>query len=705
LHGEPTKIWSDIIKVTFGGWKPSQIIFLSPKSQVGGNSLKTAKLNSDLLARNQQTSTYTMKNQNSPLIRLACLLALAAAPLSTHAKGLIVSDGLIGDLFGWSVSQSGDIGLVGAWAVDFGAATTQGSAYVFRDLDTQSVKLTASDGGANDQLGYSVSLSGSTGLVGAVKFGTGAAYVFRDLDTATGVVTQNVKLTASDLHFDPSANFGRSVSLSGSIGLVGAYRNTIGLNDLQGSAYVFRDLDTATGVVTENVKLTASDAAAGDQLGQSVSQSGSIGLVGAFRDTIGLNDLQGSAYVFRNLDTATGAVTENVKLTASDGGAGDQFGWSVSLSGSVGLVGVLEGKIGAKGSAYVFRNLGAANNAITESAKLIASDGAVEDLFGYSVSLSGGIGLVGAYDDDILNNNNQGSAYVFRNLDTAAGAVTESVKLTASDGATNDNFGYSVSVDGDNFIIGAYGKDRFTGKAYSGSVESITTLDAGNASRMIDGISFNSQIDWIVGETTDTNEVTLNVNNTADVTAAGKAVYIGKNAGSDNNTLIVNGSLTANAIYVGAAGNTGNNLILGPNASVLGNIFYAAGTTVDSSVRMISGDLSLAAGSKFIFSLFNTLIVTGDVSFHSPFGIDDLIGLDSTVALGSYNLIDGTATDFATLGLENWGADNAYDLGGGKSAYFTQGSLLVEVIPEPSTVALLGFGGSALFLQRRRKLG
>ena len=102
--------------------------------------------------------------------------------------------------------------------------------------------------------------------------------------------------------------------------------------------------------------LTASDGAAGDQFGRSVSGSGTTGLVGAYRHEISPNDLQGAAYVFRNIDTATGTVYESVKLTASDGAAYDIFGYSVSLSGTTGLVGA-SGDNDAGGdsrSAYVF---------------------------------------------------------------------------------------------------------------------------------------------------------------------------------------------------------------------------------------------------------------------------------------------------------------------------------------------------------------
>ena len=476
------------------------------------------------------------------------LLLLAGYPSHLQAQvRLTASDGIANDYFGYFVSQSGTIGLVGA----YGKNTSTGAAYVFRSLDTasgtvtQNVKLTASDGVANDYFGISVSQSGTIGLVGAQAKNSnqGAAYVFRGLDTATGTVNQNVKLTASD----GGANdyFGLSVSQSSTTGLVGAP----GKNSFQGAAYLFRGLDIASGTVNQNVKLTSSDGVANDYFGYSVSQSSTTGLVGAPEK----NSNQGAAYVFRNLNTATGTVTQNVKLTASDGVATDQLGISVSLSGTIGLVGA-NGKNSNQGAAYVFRGLDTATGTANQNVKLIASDGATNDDFGQSVSLSGTIGLVGANS----KNSNQGAAYVFRGLDTATGTAIQNVKLTASDSAANDFFGISVSLSGDQFTIGAEGKNSGTGKAYTGTVSSVTTLDLGSTSKPIDGISFVSQDNWIIGQNTSANQVTLNAGNTANVTASGKVVYIGQNAGSYNNTLVISGTLTASQITIGATGNTGN---------------------------------------------------------------------------------------------------------------------------------------------------
>jgi hypothetical protein len=120
---------------------------------------------------------------------------------------------------------------------------------------------------------------------------------------------------------------------------------------------------------------------------------------------------------------------------------------------------------------------------------------------------------------------------------------------------------------------------------------------------------------------------------------------------------------------------------------------------------ILGGNLTLEAGAKFVFNLSNALTVNGDSVTFGRFGIDDLVGLDSTVANGAYTLIDGTA-NIDLSNLVHMGEASAFDLGGGKQAYFSTGSLVVNVVPEPSTYALLGLTAVALgahVLQRRRR--
>jgi len=378
---------------------------------------------------------------------------------------LTSSDGDPGARFGCSVSLSGSLALVGAYFDDIGGNSGQGSAYLFDCSSlpcSQLDKLTASDGATIDWFGNSVSLSGSMALVGAYQddiggiVNQGSAYLF---DCASLPCSQIDKLTASDRAAND--NFGISVSLDGSLALVGAYRDDIGGNGDQGSAYLF---DCASLPCSQIDKLTAFDGDSDDQFGVSVSFCGSLALVGASSDNIGGNSNQGSAYLF---DCASLPCSQLDKLTASDGAANDHFGISVSLSGSLALVGAYGDEIGGnsnQGSAYVFN---CTSFPCSQVDKLTASDGTTLDQFGYSVSFSGSLILVGAHGDDIGGNSNQGSAYLY---DCSSLPCSQVDKLSAFDGASVEYFGRSVSLYDSFILVGAYydniGVNQEQGSAY-----------------------------------------------------------------------------------------------------------------------------------------------------------------------------------------------------------------------------------------------
>jgi hypothetical protein len=205
----------------------------------------------------------------------------------------------------------------------------------------------------------------------------------------------------------------------------------------------------------EQEKLLASDGAEADQFGASVAISGDTVVVGAHGDDDS-GTLSGSAYVF----TRTGSSwMEQEKLVASDGAGGEQFGISVAVSGDTDLVGDhRDDDNGAfSGSAYVFTRTG---SSWTEQ-KLLPSDGAVADLFGNAVAVSGDTAIICANrnDDDGLFS---GSAYVF----TQTGSSwTQRRKLLASDGEADDRFGTSVGVSGDTAVVGAYLSDDAGGNS------------------------------------------------------------------------------------------------------------------------------------------------------------------------------------------------------------------------------------------------
>jgi hypothetical protein len=257
-------------------------------------------------------------------------------------------------------------------------------------------------------------------------------------------------------------SLGISASLSGNTALVGA-RGDDDKGNASGSAYVFvRTGPPGDPRWTQQAKLLASDGAAGDDFGLSVALDGDIALVGARLDDDGERNA-GSAYIF--VRDSTGTWREQDKLLASDGGWGNEFGHPVSLSGSTALIGARRDDDHGweSGSAYVFVR---GSGGWEEQAKLLASDGAEGDVFGAAVALSGDTALIGAVQDDDQGAGS-GSAYVF--VRDSYGSWEEQAKLLAGDGAAGDLFGGSVGLSDDTALVGAYGDDDLgdsSGSAY-----------------------------------------------------------------------------------------------------------------------------------------------------------------------------------------------------------------------------------------------
>jgi len=296
-------------------------------------------------------------------------------------------------------------------------------------------KITPSDGAASDNFGNSVAVGSGRIVVGADQdddngSNSGSAYIF-DLNG-----TNETKITASD--GAASDNFGKSVAVGCGRIVVGASGDDDDGSD-SGSAYIF-DLNG-----TQLAKITASDGAAGDNFGSSVAVGNGRIVVGAYRD--GANGSEsGSAYIY-DLDG-----TNETKITASDGAASDDFGRSVAVGCGRIVVGA-SGDDSDQGSAYIFDLDG------TQLAKIIASDGAASDFFGQSVAVGNGRIVVGADGDDD-NGSGSGSAYIF-DLDG-----TQLAKITASDGAADDLFGYSVAVGNGRIVVTAGQDDNYQGSAY-----------------------------------------------------------------------------------------------------------------------------------------------------------------------------------------------------------------------------------------------
>jgi uncharacterized repeat protein (TIGR01451 family) len=363
----------------------------------------------------------------------------------SEQQKLTASDGALNDVFGSGVAVAGDTAVVGAYLDDsFAAGQDSGSAYVFvrsGTVWTQQQKLVAPDGATGDWFGWSVSLAGDTAVVGARLednsggADAGSAYVFVRSGTAW---SQQQKLLAPGGAFADS--FGVSVSISGETVLAGAPFDNVGNVVDEGSAHVFVRSGT---VWTAQQTLTSLDGTAYDAFGFSVSVSGNTAVIGAVGDAA-----RGSAYVFVR---TSGAWTEQQKLVASDATSGHAFGHAVSVSGDTVVVGDwLDDDNGfSSGSAYVFARSG---TTWTQQQKLLASDGAPFDSFGFAVAVSEDTVIVGAPADDHAGGDGAGSAYVF----VRSGTIwTQQQKLVASDASLDDSYGWTVALSGDTAVIGA----------------------------------------------------------------------------------------------------------------------------------------------------------------------------------------------------------------------------------------------------------
>jgi uncharacterized repeat protein (TIGR01451 family) len=402
--------------------------------------------------------------------------------------------GYYGATFGSSVAIDGDTLVVGSNEELDGFGGGRGLAYVFMRVGSEwrfQQELLASDGAPNDHFGTSVAITGDTIVIGAPNDDTtagaeaGSAYVFVRSGT---VWSEQQKLVASD--GAAGDRFGSSVSADGERAVVGAPWNNTTAGNTAGSAYVFTRLGA---IWSEEQQLAPSDSAANDYFGHAVAMSGGTIVIGGSSayvffdsgagwteqqkllasdgtavggslaidvDTVVTGEPNAEAYAgAAHVFVRSGTVwTEQQKLLASDGAPFDLFGASVSINGDTAVVGADQALLGP-GSAYVFVRSG---SVWTEQQKLLASDGATDDRFGLSVSISGDTAVIGTPWDDTIAGPDAGSAYVFER----AGSAWNDQKLLAAPpvvGTSYDRFGFSVALEGDTLAVGAPGDVNTTG--------------------------------------------------------------------------------------------------------------------------------------------------------------------------------------------------------------------------------------------------
>jgi hypothetical protein len=243
----------------------------------------------------------------------------------------------------------------------------------------------------------------------------------------------------------PKADFGEAVAVASGTIVIAARAQP---KDVTGDGVVHVFERTATGWELTTV-LPVPEARVADAFGISLAAGADTIVVGAqFADRVASD--AGLAYVFERRD---GQWRQAAILTAGDAAADDQFGLTVSVSGGIIVVGarLKDGRVADSGAAYVYARR---DGAWAQVAKLTASDPAQGDLFGRA-SIDAETLIVSAdlNDDRGLS---AGKAYVYRR---ASDHWTEVAILHASDGSPGDELGISLALSGQTTVFGAVGRD------------------------------------------------------------------------------------------------------------------------------------------------------------------------------------------------------------------------------------------------------
>lgn len=346
-------------------------------------------------------------------------------------------------------SSTGSVGF-GAW----GDCATNGNISGYQPVGDAT-------GSLGDNFGVDVSISGNFAIAGAFRddgaFGAdqGSASIYQ-FNGSNWVLMQ--KLT--DATGAVGDFFGLSVYISGIYAIVASPYDDAGLGTDQGSVSIYKYDGNSWSLMQ---KLTDATGAANDYFGYSVCITDNYAIIGSISDDGAFGADQGSVSIYR-LNGGTWVLSQ--KITDATGGAGDLFGFDVSLSGNYAIVGAYSEdgtEFGVdQGSASIYQYNG---SSWVLMQKLTDATGNASDFFGSSVSIAGIYAIVGASGDDGLGGVNEGSASTYR-YDGSSWVLMQ--KFLPANGAANDNFGASVTLSENYAIVGAL-RDADVGGFQQGS--------------------------------------------------------------------------------------------------------------------------------------------------------------------------------------------------------------------------------------------
>jgi hypothetical protein len=493
-------------------------------------------------------------------------------------------------------------------------------------------------------------------------------------------IAQQAYLKAGNNGGPTDVQFGDSVAVSGDTVVIGAPQensSTTGVNSTpnesassSGAAYVF----TRSGASwSQQAYLKASNTGAGDAFGRSVAVSGDTVVVGAaFEDssTTGVNSTpnelagsSGAAYVFTRSGTTW---SQQAYLKASNTGAGDNFGNSVAVSGDTVVVGASQEdssttgvnstpneSASGSGAAYVFTRSG---TTWSQQAYLKASNTGAGDWFGWSVAVSGGTVVVGAYQEDSSttgvnstpNNSaaSSGAAYIFIRSGTT---WSQQAYLKASDTLSAVEFGTSVAVSGNTVVVGAPGWATyvFTRSATTWSQQAYLRPSISGGGEFGFSVAVSGDT-MVVGDPREDSSTT-GVNSTPNVNARfSGAAYV----------FIRSGTTWSQQAYLKAS-NTGVEDFFGLSVAVSGTTVVVGARHEDSSTTGVNSTPNESASSSGAAYVFTRSVTTWSQQAYlkasntpSKTGVDDYFGYSVAVS-GDTVVVGAPREDSSTTGVNS----------------------------------------------------
>ncbi|MBZ0270316.1 T9SS type A sorting domain-containing protein [bacterium] len=379
--------------------------------------------------------------------------------ISVGCAGDVNGDGFVDVIVGAHGTKVNFVSGVGAAYVYYGGPGADASPDLSLVGETEYSTFGLSVGAAGDMNGdgFDDVIVGAKGYSGS----TGRAYVYY------GAAVPD---STADLVFTGEAAldlFGWSVGAAGDVNddgfsdvIVGARWNDGGGSDA-GRVYIFHGGPGADSVAD----CTITGPSAADEFGHSVASAGDVDgdgiediIVGAPL-AAGIGD-PGRAFVYGFGAVGCSALSEDARIYASDPTAGAGFGRPVAMDGNRAIVGAAAVTSGGLGAAYILEY---SAGAWSEVAKLQSGDNQAGDQFGTGVDISGDYAVVGAN----IVGTNVGAAYIFER--DGLGIWNEVQKLTASDAEMSDALGVTVAISGDYALLGLNGEDGGAGNPLSGA--------------------------------------------------------------------------------------------------------------------------------------------------------------------------------------------------------------------------------------------